>query len=134
MKDILTQTKAFIKRKLGLCNSKGCYKKAIVEIKISCINTKRCLCKEHLEVFEELFKEDYKEYKFYKDQRKYIGIDYAAEGDKTSFIKIKVKREMKFKSKEEKQIYRLENLLKRVKKSRVKKKLIKRIDKLRIKI
>ena len=35
MKDILTQTKAFIKRKLGLCNSKGCYKKAIVEIKIS---------------------------------------------------------------------------------------------------
>lgn len=128
MKEILIETKAFIKRKIGLCNAKGCYKKSIAEIKISHINLKRCLCKEHLEVFEKLFEEDDKKYELDKIKEKDIVIDHGVkEEEKTSFIKIN--REIK--SKEEKQIEKLENLFKRVKKSRVKKKLIKRIDKLK---
>lgn len=122
MKGIILEARTFIKRNLGLCNTKGCYKKAIGEIRIDCINVKRCLCKKHLELYKELTRKNYK-----------AGIDYGSkEGDKT--IIIKVDRKIRVKSKEEKQLENLYKLLMSVKKSRVKKKIRKRIIKVKRKI
>ena len=42
---------AFIKRKLGFCNTKGCWKKADYDIEIPIIKAKRCLCEKHLKEF-----------------------------------------------------------------------------------
>lgn len=137
MKEFINETKAFIKRKLGLCNAKGCYEKAVKDIELERINVKRCLCKKHLEKYKELFKEDHieEQYKIYKNSYEgiFIGIDYVTEGEEKTSI-IKIDREIKSKNKEEKEIERLENLLSRIKKIRVKKKLIRRINRLRIKI
>lgn len=119
MKGIILEAKALIKKKLGLCNTKGCYEKSIEEIKIDCINVKRCLCKKHLELYKELTGKKYK-----------AGIDYGSkEEDKTVITKINGK--IKVKSREEKQLESLYKLLMRVKKIRVKKKIRKRIIKLK---
>lgn len=39
---------AFIKRKLGFCNTKGCWNIAYYDVEIPNIKVKRCLCKKHL--------------------------------------------------------------------------------------
>lgn len=131
MKGLILGAKAFIKKKLGLCSTKGCHEKAIGEITIDCINIKRCLCKKHLEGYKEFMESVDKQYKLYKEQigNEYIvELDYGSkEADKTSTIK--VERNIKVKNEEEKQLERLYNLLMRVKKSRVKKKVRKRIIK-----
>ena len=125
MEKMIIEASVFIKNRLGLCNSKGCYRKAVEEIEIECINVKRCLCKKHLEQYKELTK-------------KYsIGIDVAKEEDKIALREVvvsvndnKVKQE-KIKSEYEKQLDKLYKLLKRVRKNRVKKKINKRISKLK---
>lgn len=126
MEKMLIEASVFIKNRLGLCNSKGCYRKAVEEIDIECINIKRCLCKKHLEQYKELTK------------RYSIGIDVAKEEDKVALKEVvvsvndnnKVKQE-KIKSEHEKQLDKLYKLLKRVRKNRVKKKINKRISKLK---
>lgn len=125
MEKMIIEASVFIKNRLGLCNTKGCYRKAVEEIEIECINIKRCLCKKHLGQYKELTK-------------KYsIGIDVAKEEDKVALREVivsvnknKVKQE-KIKSEHEKQLDKLYKLLKRVRKNRVKKKINKRISKLK---
>lgn len=118
MKGILIKANVLIKNTLGLCNTKGCYEKSSGEIRIDCINVKRCLCKKHLSLYKELIEKSYA-----------TGMDLAKEEDKTSYIK--VNRNIHIKSKEEKQLESLYKLLKRVRKARVKKKIRKRILKLK---
>lgn len=131
MEKMLIETSVFIKNRLGLCNTKGCYRKAVEEIEIECINIKRCLCKKHLEQYKELTK------------KYYIGIDMASEEDRTFISKVLVStneavlvavnevKQEKNKSEYEKQLDKLYKLLKRVRKDRVKKKINKRISKLK---
>lgn len=48
---------AFIKRKLGFCNTKGCWRRAEYDIEIPVIKAKRCLCEKHLdEILNEIDK------------------------------------------------------------------------------
>lgn len=123
MEKMLIEAGIFIKGKLGLCNSKGCYRKAVEDIEIECINIKRCLCKKHLEQYKELTK-------------KYsIGIDVGKEEDKVALREVVVSVNdnnamlTEIKSEHEKQLDKLYKLLKRVRKNRVKKKINKRIAK-----
>lgn len=125
MERLMIGASTFIKSKLGLCNSKSCYRKAVGEVEIECINIKRCLCKKHLKQYKELTK-NYS-----------IGIDVAKEEDKVALREVvvsvndnKVKQE-EIKSEHEKQLDKLSKLLKRVRKNRVKKKINKRISKLK---
>lgn len=48
MKDLYIAIIANIKMFLGICNHNKCYKKAVAEIYLPQIDTKRCLCKSHL--------------------------------------------------------------------------------------
>lgn len=54
MKDLYIRLNANIKMLLGMCNSKHCYKKSIAEIYIPKIDTKRCLCEDHLVEFQRM--------------------------------------------------------------------------------
>lgn len=38
----------FVKRKLGFCNTKGCWEIVDYDVEIPNIKVKRCLCKKHL--------------------------------------------------------------------------------------
>lgn len=51
MKEKIIGIQAFIKRKLGFCNTKGCWERADYDIEIPNIKVKRCLCEKHLEKF-----------------------------------------------------------------------------------
>ena len=121
MKGVIIKTKAFIKQKLGLCNTNGCCEKAIGEIRIDCIKVKRSLCQKHLELYKKLTEKEYS-----------VGIDLAKEEDKTAYIK--VYRKIDNKSKQEKQLESLYKLLNKVKKNRVKKKIRNRINKVKRKV
>ena len=125
MEKMIIEASVFIKNRFGLCNTKGCYRKAAEEIEIECINIKRCLCKKHLEQYKELTK-------------KYsTGIDVAKEEDKIALREVVVSvndnkvKQKEIKSEYEKQLDKLYKLLKRVRKNRVKKKINKRISKLK---
>lgn len=54
MKDLFIEINAKLKKILGLCNSKHCYKRAIADIYIPAIDTKRCLCDKHLLEFQKM--------------------------------------------------------------------------------
>ena len=54
MKDLYIILTTNIKRFLGMCNSKKCYKKAVVDFYIPSIGTKRCLCTEHFIEFQKI--------------------------------------------------------------------------------
>lgn len=54
MKDLYIRLNANIKMFLGMCNSKKCYKKAVADIYIPQIDTKRCLCDNHLLEFQKM--------------------------------------------------------------------------------
>lgn len=54
MKDLYIRLNANIKMFLGICNSKKCYRKAVADIYIPQIDTKRCLCKKHLLEFQKM--------------------------------------------------------------------------------
>ena len=54
MKNLYIRLTANIKRFLGICNSKKCYKKAVADIYIPAIDTKRCLCGKHLLEFQKM--------------------------------------------------------------------------------
>ena len=57
MKDLFIEINAKLKKILGLCNSKRCYKKATADIYIPVIDTKRCLCDKHLLEFHRILKD-----------------------------------------------------------------------------
>ncbi|WP_373205223.1 hypothetical protein [Clostridium tertium] len=122
MKRLMMRTSTFIKNKLGLCNTKDCYRKAAEEIEIECISIKRCLCKKHLKQYKELTK-------------KYsTGIGATKEEDKIALREVVISINNKFKqekSKQERQLDKLYKLLKGARKNRVKKKINKRIYKLK---
>ena len=42
-----------LKSKLGLCDCKGCFKKAVYNFNIPCIDHKGQLCEEHMQQLEE---------------------------------------------------------------------------------
>lgn len=48
MKDKLIVLNEAIKTKLGLCCSKGCFHRAVVDVNLPQVNIKRCLCDKHL--------------------------------------------------------------------------------------
>ena len=48
MKDLFIEINAKLKKILGLCNSKHCYKRAIADSYRAAIDSKRCLCDKHL--------------------------------------------------------------------------------------
>ena len=48
------KSKMKIKSKLGLCNKKWCFRKAIFDVKIPRIDYKIQLCKKHFKKFKEL--------------------------------------------------------------------------------
>lgn len=54
MKNLYIRLTTKIKRFLGICNSKKCYKKAVVDFYIPSIDTKRCLCRKHFLEFQKI--------------------------------------------------------------------------------
>lgn len=58
MKEKIKQFGVFIKRKLGFCNFKGCWKRGYYELELPRINLKRNLCEKHLENIVEDIKND----------------------------------------------------------------------------
>lgn len=48
MKGIFVRMSATFWKLIGICNSKGCYKRATTNVIISNIKVKRCLCDKHL--------------------------------------------------------------------------------------
>lgn len=122
MNKLMLEKMASIKEKLGLCSSKGCYKRANGDIYIDCIKVRKYLCSKHLLECKELL------------DKYHIGIDLAPGEDKTVIIEIPYKKEVNKetrKNRVEKQLAKLNYLCKRVKKYRVKKKIRKRIVKLK---
>lgn len=53
-RDLYIKLNAKIKMFLGICNRKKCYKRAIADIYIPQINSKRCLCREHFMEFQKM--------------------------------------------------------------------------------
>lgn len=54
MKDLFVEINAKLKKLLGICNSKHCYKRATMDIYIPAIETTRCLCDKHLSEFQKM--------------------------------------------------------------------------------
>ncbi|NFG59681.1 hypothetical protein FC778_13445 [Clostridium botulinum] len=48
MRNKLIAWNVAIKTKLGLCCSKGCFHRAVVDVNLPQVNVKRCLCDKYL--------------------------------------------------------------------------------------
>lgn len=46
----------FLKSKLGICCSDRCFQRATVEINITAVKVKRCLCEKHALEFQNILK------------------------------------------------------------------------------
>jgi hypothetical protein len=56
MKNKWIRALACIKSKLGICCTDKCFKRAVVEINISAVKVKRCLCEKHALEFQNILK------------------------------------------------------------------------------